>query len=196
MLEKVLIANRGEIAVRIMRTCRELGVSTVAVYSDPDRDAMHVRFADEAHALGGRTPAESYLNTEAILGVHDRTGADALHPGYGFLAENAAFARAVAERDVVFVGPPPAAIATMGDKISARHAAQAAGVPVLPGSTEPLASAQELVQFGDTHGWPVLVKAAFGGGGRGMKVVATAADAPEALESAGREATAYFGRPE
>jgi acetyl-CoA/propionyl-CoA carboxylase biotin carboxyl carrier protein len=196
VLSKVLIANRGEIAVRIMRTCRELGVSTVAVYSDADRDAMHVRFADEAHALGGRTAAESYLNTEAILAILDRTGADGLHPGYGFLAENAGFARAVAERDVVFVGPPPAAIATMGDKISARHAAQAAGVPVLPGSTQALTSAAELVRFGDTHGWPVLVKAAFGGGGRGMKVVATAADAPQALESARREATAYFGRPE
>src|SRR5215469_6204946 len=179
-----------------MRTCRELGVSTVAVYSDPDQDAMHVRFADEAHTLGGQTAAESYLNAEAILGVLDRTGADGLHPGYGFLAENAGFAKAVAEREVIFIGPPPAAIETMGDKISARHAAQAVGVPVLPGSTEALTSASELVRFGDTHGWPVLVKAAFGGGGRGMKVVAAAADAPQALESACREATAYFGRPE
>ena len=196
MLKKVLIANRGEIAVRIMRTCRELGVSTVAVYSDPDRDAMHVRFADEAYALGGQTAAESYLNAEAIFGVLDRTGADGLHPGYGFLAENAGFARAVAERDVVFVGPPHAAIETMGDKISARRAARTAGVPVLPGTAAALASAAELVRFGDTHGWPVVVKAAFGGGGRGMKVVAAAADAPAALESARREAAAYFGRPE
>jgi acetyl-CoA/propionyl-CoA carboxylase biotin carboxyl carrier protein len=196
VLKKLLVANRGEIAVRIMRTCRELGVSTVAVYSDPDRDAMHVRFADEAHALGGQTAAESYLNAKAIFGALDQTGADGLHPGYGFLAENAGFAKAVAERDVVFVGPPHVAIETMGDKISARHAAQAADVPVLPGSTEALTSASELARFGDTHGWPVLVKAAFGGGGRGMKVVATAADAPEALESARREATAYFGRPE
>jgi len=196
VLKKVLIANRGEIAVRIMRTCRELGVSTVAVYSGPDRDAMHVRFADEAHALGGRTAAESYLNSEAILGVLDRTGADGLHPGYGFLAENAEFARAVTGRDVAFVGPPPAAIETMGDKISARRAAEAAGVPVLPGSPGALGSVAELVGFGQTHGWPVMIKAAFGGGGRGMRVVAAAADAPAALESARREAAAYFGRPE
>jgi acetyl-CoA/propionyl-CoA carboxylase biotin carboxyl carrier protein len=196
VLSKVLIANRGEIAVRIMRTCRELGVSTVAVYSDPDRGAMHVRFADEAHALGGRTAAESYLNAEAILGVVDRAGADGVHPGYGFLAENAEFARAVAGRGVAFVGPPPAAIETMGDKISARRAAQAAGVPVLPGSPAPLGSAEELARFGQAHGWPVMVKAAFGGGGRGMRVVAAAADAPAALEAAGREAAAYFGRPQ
>jgi acetyl-CoA/propionyl-CoA carboxylase biotin carboxyl carrier protein len=196
VLKKVLIANRGEIAVRIMRTCRELGVSTVAVYSDPDRDAMHVRFADEAHALGGRTAAESYLNTEAILGVLDRTGADGLHPGYGFLAENAGFARAVTERDVAFVGPPHTAIETMGDKISARRAAEAACVPVLPGSSGALSSVTQLVRFGETHGWPVIVKAAFGGGGRGMRAVAAAADAPAAMESAQREAVACFGRPE
>ena len=196
MLEKVLIANRGEIAVRIMRTCRELGVSTVAVYSDPDRDAMHVRFADEAHPRGGQAPVESYLNTEAILGVLERTGADGLHPGYGFLAENAGFARAVTERNVAFIGPPPGAIETMGDKISARQAAKAADVPVLPGSSAALGSAAELVAFGEAHGWPVMVKAAFGGGGRGMRVIAAAADAPAAMESARREATAYFGRPE
>src|SRR6516164_408511 len=144
VLERVLIANRGEIAVRIMRTCRELGVSTVAVYSDPDRDAMHVRFADEAHPLGGQTAVESYLNTEAILGVLERTGADGLPPGYGFLAETAGFARAVAERNVAFIGPPPHALETMGDKISARQAAQAAAVPVLPGSSAALGSAAEL----------------------------------------------------
>ena len=196
MLKKVLIANRGEIAIRIMRTCRELGVPTVAVYSEPDRDAMHVRFADEAHALGGRTAAESYLNAEAIINVLDRTGADGLHPGYGFLAENAEFARAVTERDVVFVGPSHAAIETMGDKISARLAAQTAGVPVLPGSSGALMSVADLIGFGETHGWPVAVKAAFGGGGRGMKVVAAAADAAAAMESARREAGAYFGRAE
>jgi acetyl-CoA/propionyl-CoA carboxylase, biotin carboxylase, biotin carboxyl carrier protein len=196
VLKKVLIANRGEIAVRIMRTCREIGVSTVAVYSDFDRDAMHVRFADEAHALGGRTAAESYLNSEAILGVLERTGADGLHPGYGFLAENAGFARAVTGRDVAFVGPPAAAIETMGDKISARRAAEAAGVPVLPGSPGALSSVAELVRFGEAHGWPVVVKAAFGGGGRGMKVIDAAAGAAAAMESARREATSYFGRPE
>jgi acetyl-CoA/propionyl-CoA/long-chain acyl-CoA carboxylase, biotin carboxylase, biotin carboxyl carrier protein len=196
VLKKVLIANRGEIAVRIMRTCQEIGVSTVAVYSEPDRDAMHVRFADEAHALGGRTAAESYLNTEAILGVLERTGADGLHPGYGFLAENAGFARAVTGRDVVFLGPPPAAIEAMGDKISARRAAQAAGVPVLPGSPGALSSVADLVGFGETYGWPVVVKAAFGGGGRGMKVIAAPAGAAAAMESARREATGYFGRPE
>jgi acetyl-CoA/propionyl-CoA carboxylase biotin carboxyl carrier protein len=196
VLKKVLIANRGEIAVRVIRTCRELGVATVAVYSEPDRDAMHVRFADEAHALGGRTAAESYLNTGAILGVLDRTGADGLHPGYGFLAENAGFARAVTGRDVAFIGPPPAAIETMGDKISARRAAQAAGVPVLPGSSGVLSSVSELTGFGQAHGWPVLVKAAFGGGGRGMKVIAAPAGAAAAMESARREAAGYFGRPE
>ena len=195
MLKKVLIANRSEIAVRIMRTCRELGVPTVAVYSDPDRDAMHVRFADEAYPLPGRTAAETYLNGEAIAGLLDRSGADGLHPGYGFLAENAAFARSVAGRDVTFIGPPASAIETMGDKIMARRAAEAAGVPVLPGSGA-LSSAADLIEFGETRGWPVAVKAAFGGGGRGMRVITGAADAPSALESAEREARAYFGRPE
>jgi acetyl-CoA/propionyl-CoA carboxylase, biotin carboxylase, biotin carboxyl carrier protein len=196
VLRKVLVANRGEIAVRIMRTCRELGISTVAVYSDPDRDAMHVRFADEAHALGGRTAAESYLNAKAILAAADQSGADGLHPGYGFLAENAEFAQAVAGQGVAFVGPPPAAIEAMGDKIRARRAAQAAGVPVLPGSPAALDSAAELARFGEAGGWPVMVKAAFGGGGRGMRIVAAAADAPAAIESARREAAASFGRPQ
>ncbi len=196
MLKKVLIANRGEIAVRVMRTCRELGIATVAVYSDPDRDAAHVRYADEAYALGGQTAAESYLNGAALLAVLDRCEADGVHPGYGFLAENADFAQAVADQGAVFVGPPPAAIAVMGDKISARRAAEAAGVPCVPGTREPLHSADELVAFGAAHGWPVAVKAAYGGGGRGMKVIRSADEAQPSMESAQREAVAAFGRPE
>ncbi len=196
MLEKVLIANRGEIAVRIIRTCRELGVATVAVYSSLDRDALHVRMADEAYALGGETAAESYLNTEAILHAIDQSGADSVHPGYGFFSENTDFARAITGRGVTFIGPPPDAIEVMGDKISSRLAAEAAGVAGVPGRSEPLTSPDEVVAFGDLHGWPVAIKAAYGGGGRGMKVVAAAEDAADAMESAAREAQAYFGRPE
>jgi len=196
VFSKVLVANRGEIAVRVMRTCRELGVATVAVYSDLDRNAMHVRLADEAWSLGGRTAAESYLNTAAILDVARRSGAEALHPGYGFFSENPDFTRAVTELGVVFIGPPAPAMDLMGDKISSRQAAVGAGVKVVPGTTSPTESADEVVEFGREYGWPVAVKAAYGGGGRGMRVVGDEDTAPAAQEAARREAHAYFGRSE
>ncbi|MBM3674059.1 MAG: acetyl-CoA carboxylase biotin carboxylase subunit [Actinobacteria bacterium] len=196
MLSKILIANRGEIALRVMRTCRELGIPTVAVYSDVDRDAAHVRYADEAYALGGQTAAESYLNTDAILGVIDKCGADGVHPGYGFYAENADFARVVAERGVAWIGPPPEAIEVMGDKISARRAADRGGVASVPGTLDPIESVDDVIAFGEKAGWPVAIKAAYGGGGKGMKVVHDAEGAQAALDSAAREAQAYFGRAE
>ena len=196
VLKKVLIANRGEIAVRVVRTCRELGVATVAVYSDLDREALHVRLADEAYSLGGQTAAESYLNTEAILGIIEESGADAVHPGYGFFSENTDFARAITDRGVTFIGPPPGAIEVMGDKISSRHAAERAGVSGVPGRSEVLTSADEVIEFGHEFGWPVAIKAAYGGGGRGMKVVEGPDEAAPALESAMRESLAYFGRDE
>jgi acetyl-CoA/propionyl-CoA carboxylase, biotin carboxylase, biotin carboxyl carrier protein len=196
VFQKVLIANRAEIAVRVIRTCRELGISTVAVYSELDRDAMHVRLADEAYPLGGQTAAESYLNTGAILDALTRSGADAVHPGYGFFSENADFARAIAQTGATFIGPPPEAIEVMGDKISSRRAAEAAGVAGVPGRTEPLTAPGEVEEFAAGAGWPVAIKAAFGGGGRGMKVVSSPDAVVEAFESAQREAQAYFGRPE
>ncbi len=196
MFTKVLIANRGEIAVRVMRTCRELGVTTVAVYSELDRDAMHVRYADEAYALGGQTAAESYLNTEAILDAIARSGAEAVHPGYGFFSENADFARAISERGVAWIGPPPEAIEIMGDKISSRKAAAAADVASVPGTLDPIQDASEVVAFGNEYGWPVAIKAAYGGGGRGLKIARSAGEAEAAFESASREAVAYFGRGE
>ena len=196
MPSKILIANRGEIAVRVMRTCRELGIPTVAVYSELDRDALHTRYADEAYALGGQTAAESYLNTEAILDVIERSGADAVHPGYGFFSENADFARTISERGVTWIGPPPEAIEIMGDKISSRVAAAASDVASVPGTLEPLTSADDVVAFGEEFGWPVAIKAAYGGGGKGLKVVAGPDQAASALESAEREAVAYFGRAE
>ena len=196
MLKKVLIANRGEIAVRVIRTCREMGIATVAVYSDLDRDALHVRLADEAYALGGQSAAESYLNTEAILDAIKQSGADAVHPGYGFFSENTDFARAITAMGVTFIGPPPEAIEVMGDKISSRIAAAEAGVNGVPGRNDTLTSPEEVIAFGNEFGWPVAIKAAYGGGGRGMKVVNNADEAAAALESAMREALSYFGRSE
>ena len=196
MLKKILIANRGEIAVRVIRACRELGIPTVAVYSELDRNALHVRLADEAYALGGQTAAESYLNTEAILHAIRESGADGVHPGYGFFSENADFARAIGEKGVAFIGPPPEAIEQMGDKVSSRKAALRGGAPIVPGTTEFATSAAEITEFGTSNGWPIAIKAAFGGGGRGMKVVQSAGEVQEAMESAQREAKAFFGRDE
>ncbi len=196
MLRKVLIANRGEIAVRVIRTCREMGIATVAVYSELDRDALHVRLADEAYALGGQTAAESYLNTEAILNAIRLSGADAVHPGYGFFSENTDFARAITAMGVTFIGPPTGAIEVMGDKISSRVAAAEAGVNGVPGRNDTLSDPAQVIAFGEEFGWPVAIKAAYGGGGRGMKVVNGPDEAAAALESAMREALSYFGRSE
>jgi acetyl-CoA/propionyl-CoA carboxylase, biotin carboxylase, biotin carboxyl carrier protein len=196
VLSKILVANRGEIAVRVIRACRDLGIATVAVYSELDHDALHVRLADEAYALGGKTTAESYLNTEAILDAIERSGADGVHPGYGFFSENADFARSITERGVAFIGPNPDSIDVMGDKISAREAAERVGVLGVPGTTELLTNPQQVREFAAEHGYPIAIKAAYGGGGRGMKVVADDASIEESIESAQREALSYFGRDE
>ena len=196
VLTKILIANRGEIAVRVIRAARELGIATVAVYSELDRDALHVRLADEAWALGGQSAAESYLNTDAILEAIRASGADAVHPGYGFFSENADFARRITELGVAFIGPPPAAIEEMGDKVSSRLAAQRGGAPIVPGTTEFAAGPDEIRAFGEANGWPIAIKAAFGGGGRGMKVVHSPDEVDDAMASAQREAMNFFGRDE
>jgi acetyl-CoA/propionyl-CoA carboxylase biotin carboxyl carrier protein len=192
---KVLVANRGEIAVRIFRTLRELGIGSVAVYSEADRGSLHARSADEAFLVGPGPAAESYLVVERILEAAVKSGADAVHPGYGFLAENAAFARAVERAGLVWIGPPPSAIELMGSKTAARQAMQAAGVPIIPGTTDPVDSAEEVVRLGEEIGYPLLIKAAAGGGGKGMKVVGDAGEAAAAFASAQREGQAYFANP-
>jgi acetyl-CoA/propionyl-CoA carboxylase biotin carboxyl carrier protein len=196
MFEKVLVANRGEIAIRVFRTLRELGIGAVGVYSEGDRAALHVAYADEAFLLGPTPAAESYLSVERILDAAQRAGAQAIHPGYGFLAENAAFARAVEEAGLVWIGPPPAAIELMGSKTAARTAMQAAGVPIIPGTTDPVGSVDELVALGEEIGYPLLIKAAAGGGGKGMEVVEAPGDAEQAFERAQRQGQSYFANPD
>ncbi|MFF4577563.1 acetyl/propionyl/methylcrotonyl-CoA carboxylase subunit alpha [Streptomyces sp. NPDC001389] len=195
-MRKVLIANRGEIAVRVARACRDAGIASVAVYADPDRDALHVRAADEAFALGGDTPATSYLDIGKVLQAAADSGADAIHPGYGFLSENAEFAQAVIDAGLTWIGPPPHAIRDLGDKVAARHIAQRAGAPLVAGTPDPVSGADEVVAFAEQHGLPIAIKAAFGGGGRGLKVARTLEEVPELYESAVREAVAAFGRGE
>ena len=196
MLTKVLIANRGEIAVRVARACQDVGIASVAVYADPDRDALHVRAADAAYALGGDTPAASYLDIGKVLKAAADSGADAIHPGYGFLSENADFAQAVLDAGLTWIGPPPDAIRALGDKVAARHIAQRAGAPLVVGTPDPVSDAAEIVAFAAEHGLPVAIKAAFGGGGRGLKVARTLEEIPELYASAVREAVAAFGRGE
>jgi acetyl-CoA/propionyl-CoA carboxylase biotin carboxyl carrier protein len=195
-LSKVLIANRGEIAVRVARACRDAGLASVAVYADPDRDAPHVRAADEAHRIGGDTPAASYLDIGKILDAAAKSGADAVHPGYGFLSENAGFAQAVIDAGLTWIGPPPQAISELGDKVSARRIAERAGAPLVAGTPGPVSGAAEVVAFAEENGLPVAIKAAFGGGGRGLKVARTLEEVPELFESAVREAVAAFGNGE
>ena len=195
-ITKVLIANRGEIAVRVIRAAKDSGIASVAIYADQDRDARHVKLADEAYALDGATSADSYLRIDKVLSIARRAGADAVHPGYGFLAENAAFARAVIDAGLTWIGPSPEAIEKLGDKVSARHIAEKVGAPLAPGTLNPVSGADEVLEFVDTHGLPVAIKAAFGGGGRGLKVARTREEIPELFESATREAIAAFGRGE
>src|ERR1700759_4342421 len=195
-LAKVLIANRGEIAVRVARACRDAGIASVAVYAEPDRDAVHVRVADEAFALVGDTAAASYLDVAKVLQAAADSGADAVHPGYGFLSENAEFAQAVIDAGLTWIGPPPQAIRDLGDKVAARKIAQRAGAPLVPGTSDPVAGADEVTAFAQQYGLPVAIKAAFGGGGRGLKVARTLEEIPELYDSAVREAVTAFGRGE
>ena len=193
MFEKVLIANRGEIAIRVIRTLKEMGIGSVAVYSEADRDARHVREADEAYLLGPAVPAESYLNIEKILAVAAESGAEAIHPGYGFLAENAPFARAIGETDITWIGPPADAIDAMGSKTRAREIMQKAGVPIVPGATEPSETAEDAAKLAEEIGYPIACKAAGGGGGKGFRVAMTADDLADAFEGAAREGEKFFG---
>ena len=195
-LQKVLIANRGEIAVRVIRACKDAGIGSVAVYADPDRDALFVRLADEAYSLDGATPADSYLDIAKIIAVAEKAGADSVHPGYGFLAENADFARAVIDAGLIWIGPPPEAIESLGDKVKARHIAEKVGAPLAPGTKDPLDNADEAVKFAEENGLPIAIKAAFGGGGRGLKVAREMSEVADAYESAVREAVTAFGRGE
>jgi acetyl-CoA/propionyl-CoA/long-chain acyl-CoA carboxylase, biotin carboxylase, biotin carboxyl carrier protein len=195
-LQKVLVANRGEIAVRVIRACKDAGIGSVAVYADPDRDALFVRLADEAHSLGGATPAESYLDIAKIVKVARDTGADSVHPGYGFLAENRDFAQAVIDAGLVWIGPPPVAIENLGDKVKARHIAEKVGAPLVAGTKDPVENAEEVVAFAQEFGLPIAIKAAFGGGGRGLKVARKEEEVAELFESAVREAVSAFGRGE
>ncbi len=196
MFTKVLVANRGEIAVRVIRACRELGIQSVAIFSDLDRNSLHTRLADEAYALGGSTAAESYLDIPKILQIIEKSGANAVHPGYGFFSENAEFAEQITEKGIIFIGPPPDAIRVMGDKISARRAAEKVGVSGVPGTTDFIEDSSEVIEFAREHGYPIAIKAAYGGGGRGMKVVHGEGEIQGAIDSAKREAIAYFGRGE
>ncbi|HJQ43933.1 MAG TPA: biotin carboxylase N-terminal domain-containing protein [Jatrophihabitantaceae bacterium] len=195
-MRKVLIANRGEIAVRVIRACRDAGYTSVAIYAEPDRDALHVRMADEAYALGGTTPGDSYLVIDKVIAAAKQSGADAVHPGYGFLSENADFAQAVLDADLTWIGPSPQAIRDLGDKVTARHIALAAGAPLVPGTPDPVSGADEVVAFAKEHGLPIAIKAAFGGGGRGLKIAREMDEIPELYDSAVREAVAAFGRGE
>ncbi|GAB96754.1 acetyl-CoA/propionyl-CoA carboxylase biotin carboxyl carrier protein [Kineosphaera limosa] len=195
-ISSVLIANRGEIAVRVARACADAGIRSIAVYAEPDRDALHVKIADEAHSLGGSTPGDSYLDQEKLLRIAREAGADAVHPGYGFLSENAHFAQAVMDAGLIWIGPPPEAIDALGDKVKARHIATRADAPLVPGTKDPVADADEVVAFAQEHGLPVAIKAAYGGGGRGLKVARTIEEIPELYESAVREAVGAFGRGE
>jgi acetyl-CoA/propionyl-CoA carboxylase biotin carboxyl carrier protein len=195
-VRKVLVANRGEIAVRVIRACRDAGLASVAVYADPDRDTPFVRMADEAFGLDGSTPGDTYLAIDKLLDVAKRAGADSVHPGYGFLSENAEFAQAVIDAGLTWIGPDPQAIRDLGDKVTARHIATRAGAPLVPGTSEPVGGPDEVIAFADEHGLPVAIKAAFGGGGRGLKVARTREEIPELFESAVREAVSAFGRGE